>query len=31
MLPSAGALIVLALVGLCNLMNQFEIRRKPRR
>ena len=30
-IPLAGALTVLALVGLFKLMNQFEIRRKPRR
>ena len=29
--PLAGALTVLALVGLFKLMNQFEIRRKPHR
>jgi len=29
--PLAGALIVLGLIGLFKLMNQFEIRRKPRR
>ena len=30
-IPLAGALIVLGLVGLFKLMNQFEIRRRPRR
>ena len=30
-IPFAGALIVLGLVGLFKLMNQFEIRRRPRR
>jgi CHASE2 domain-containing sensor protein len=30
-IPIASALIVLALIGLFKLMNQFEIRRKPRR
>ena len=30
-IPIAGALIVLGLVGLFKLMNQFEIRSKPRR
>src|SRR5438105_1731462 len=29
--PAAGALIMLGLVGLFKLMNQFEIRRKPDR
>src|SRR5215472_18639569 len=30
-IPIAGAFTVLALIGLFKLMNQFEIRRKPRR
>ena len=30
-IPIAGALTVLGLIGLFKLMNQFEIRRKPRR
>jgi len=30
-IPIAGALIVFGLVGLFKLMNQFEIRRRPRR
>ena len=29
--PALGALVVLGLIGLFKLMNQFEIRRGPRR
>jgi hypothetical protein len=28
-IPMAGALVLLGLIGLFKLMNQFEIRRKP--
>jgi hypothetical protein len=28
-IPTAGALVLLGLIGLFKLMNQFEIRRKP--
>ena len=30
-IPLAGALVVLGLIALFKLMNQFEIRRRPRR
>jgi hypothetical protein len=29
--PIAGGLVVVGMIGLFKLMNQFEIRRKPRR